>query len=89
MARPKGLPKTGGRQKDTPNKITSSVKASLQVVYAARGGDTALLAWANENPTEFYKQWGRMLPTEVGGPDGGPIELDGFRVILVGKAESR
>ena len=26
MARPKGTPKTGGRQKGTPNKVTASVK---------------------------------------------------------------
>jgi len=26
MARPKGIPKTGGRKKGTPNKITGSVK---------------------------------------------------------------
>lgn len=74
MARPKGLPKTGGRQKDTPNKLTSSVKASLQAVYAARGGDASLAKWAGENPTEFYKLWGRMLPQEVGGIDGGPVK---------------
>ena len=29
MARPKGMPKTGGRQKGTPNKVTSSVKGWL------------------------------------------------------------
>lgn len=30
MARPKGLPKTGGRQKGTPNKATAGVKAAAQ-----------------------------------------------------------
>lgn len=29
MARPKGTPKTGGRQKGTPNKVTASVKSWL------------------------------------------------------------
>lgn len=29
MARPKGMPKTGGRQKGTPNKVTASVKGWL------------------------------------------------------------
>ena len=29
MARPKGTPKTGGRQKGTPNKVTASVKGWL------------------------------------------------------------
>ena len=29
MARPKGTPKTGGRQKGTPNKVTASVRGWL------------------------------------------------------------
>ena len=78
MARPKGLPKTGGRQKGVPNKATASVKEALQLAYQAIGGDPRLASWALENPTEFYKLWGRMLPQEVGGPDGGPLEIAGI-----------
>ena len=68
----------GGRKKGTPNTLTASVKASLQAVYAARGGDEALESWANENQTEFYKLWGRLLPQELTGADGGPIEFSGI-----------
>jgi hypothetical protein len=64
-----------GRPKGAINKSTASVKAALQNVYAKRGGDAALLAWADENQTEFYKLWGRMLPTEVSGPDGEPLTI--------------
>lgn len=78
--------KTGGRQKGTPNKTTASVKAALMAVYDKRGGDKALLAWANANETEFYKLWGRMLPQEVSGPEGGPIEFTGIvrRIVKAG-----
>lgn len=62
-----------GRVKGSLNKTTASVKAALIAVYAARGGDKALKTWAEANETEFYKLWGRMLPQEVSGPDGGPI----------------
>ena len=31
MSRPKGLPRTGGRQKGTPNKATADIKALAQV----------------------------------------------------------
>lgn len=62
-----------GRPKGSPNKTTASVKEALKAVYAEHGGDKALLAWAKDNETEFYKLWGRMLPQEVSGPDGGPI----------------
>jgi len=41
-----------------------------------------LLAWAQGNETEFYKLWGRMLPQEVSGPEGGPIELAGIERII-------
>lgn len=64
-----------GRPKGAVNKSTASVKAALQNVYAKRGGDAALLTWAKENETEFYKLWGRMLPQEHGGPDDGPIQI--------------
>lgn len=67
--------KTGGRVAGTPNKLSGSVKASLQAVYELRGGDQALLSWAQENQTEFYKLWGRMLPQEVSGPNGGDIPV--------------
>lgn len=62
-----------GRPKGSVNKSTASVKAALSNVYAKRGGDAALLAWAKENETEFYKLWGKMLPQEHSGPDGDAI----------------
>lgn len=77
----------GGRQKGTPNKTTASVKAALQSVYDQRGGDAAFLAWSNENPTEFYKLWGRQLPHEVSGPDGGPIPVTRIERVIVDPAD--
>lgn len=64
-----------GRPKGSVNKKTAQVKEALQAVYTKKGGDTALLAWAKENETEFYKLWGRMLPQEVSGPEGGPVSV--------------
>lgn len=57
--------KTGGRKKGTPNKNSITVKESLKNVYERMGGDDAMLAWAQENPDEFYRHWIKMLPTEV------------------------
>lgn len=56
-----------GRPKGALNKNTRSVKEALCAVYDQRGGARALLKWSNENETEFYKLWGRMLPQEVSG----------------------
>lgn len=57
--------KTGGRKKGTPNKTTASVKAALEKAFFASGGQDALNRWAKDNPDEFYKLWGKMLPREM------------------------
>lgn len=76
MAANRRPPNAGkGRKKGVPNKATASVKAALLEAFEKRGGVPALLKWAKENETEFYKLWGRLAPTEVSGPDGGPIPI--------------
>jgi hypothetical protein len=54
-----------GRPKGSVNKTTASVKAALMEAFDKRGGVKALIEWANDQPTEFYKLWGRLAPTEV------------------------
>lgn len=80
MAWPKGKPrgkKVGGRKKGTPNKSTVSVKEALQAAFDGMGGMAALKAWGEQEPTEFYKIWSKMLPqevkSEISGKDGAPI----------------
>lgn len=89
MAAPKGTrpPNAGkGRPKGSTNKATAEVKDVLRKVHADMGGEKAMLSWAASNPTEFYKLWIKMLPTELSGLDGGPIVLEGIeRRIVSGK----
>lgn len=66
--------KTGGRKKGSLNKTTASVKAALSEAFDKRGGVPALLTWAKDNETEFYRLWSKMIPVEVTGENGGPIE---------------
>jgi hypothetical protein len=73
--------KTGGRKSGTPNKTTATVKEALQLAYAGMGGAEALTTWAKANPTEFYRLWARMLPTEIKG-SGATLED-----LIVGTAE--
>lgn len=89
-ARPKPPAAGMGRKKGVPNKTTVAVKAALQAVYTdlqnEAGGDNAhLKAWALANPGEFYKLWTKLLPTEISGPDGGPIRVQADLVAMVGK----
>lgn len=66
--------KTGGRQKGVPNKATAGVKAAMLEAFKGIGGVPALTVWAKANPTEYYKLFARLIPTEVSGPDGGAVE---------------
>jgi hypothetical protein len=65
MARPKGQPKLGGRQKGSVNKTTVRVKEALESAFHGIGGVPALMAWAKEEPGEFYKLWSKLLPQDV------------------------
>lgn len=64
-----------GRKKGTPNKVTASVKEAFLLAHQGIGGSRALTEWARDNQTEFYKLLSRLIPTEVTGADGGPIEV--------------
>ena len=74
MARPKGQPKLGGRQKGTPNKLTKSAREAYQLAFEDIGGAVEFAAWAKDNRTEFYKLHARLIPVEHVGDGGeGPI----------------
>jgi hypothetical protein len=72
--RPKGLPKTGGRKKGAPNKVTTQAKEAFNLAFEGMGGVTALTDWGNENKTEFYKLYARNIPQQVTGEGGGAVK---------------
>ncbi len=61
----KGDPKTGGRQRGTPNKTTTAVKAALHEAFDHLGGVPSLVRWAKREPREFYKLWAKLLPEQA------------------------
>lgn len=77
--RPKGLPKTGGRQKGTPNKLTADLKSAILEAAQNAGGEGGIVGYltlqAAENPGPFMTLLGKVLPTQVEGEGGGPIRL--------------
>jgi hypothetical protein len=64
-----------GRVKGVPNKTTRAVKEALAEAFERNGGVESLTTWAQANPTEFYKLWAKLLPTEISGPGGAPIPI--------------
>jgi hypothetical protein len=81
--RPKGLPKTGGRQKGSLNRVTADVKALAQnhggeaiamlaTILTTSENDSARIAAAKELLDRGYGK--SMQAVELSGADGGPID---------------
>ena len=69
MAGP-GAPKTGGREKGTPNKLTTDVRAMILATLDRAGGEDYLLEQATANPKAFMSLLARILPAQITGADG-------------------
>lgn len=65
-----GKPKTGGRKKGSLNKATIGVKDALTQAFENLGGVASLVAWGEENKTEFYKLWSKLIPVQQGEGQG-------------------
>jgi len=72
-----------GRKAGVPNKINATVKEMVLTALERAGGAEYLLKQATENPTAFLTLVGKVLPTEISGPDGGAIEIKGIDINLV------
>lgn len=67
-----------GRAKGTPNKTTALLKdAILRAASNAGDGDMAeyLTQQARLNPGPFMALLGKVLPMQVTGDDGGPLQV--------------
>jgi hypothetical protein len=71
--RPKPPNAGKGRKKGSLNKTTKSVKEALTLAFEQRGGVPALIAWAKQNETEFYRLWSKLIPVQVAGDPDQPI----------------
>lgn len=75
-------PKTGGRTKGTPNKLTRTLKEAILEAAERAGGKGGTVEYlerqATANPTAFMSLLGKVLPMQVQGPDnedGTPGEI--------------
>lgn len=79
-----------GRPKGAKNRTTVAFKEAMMAVYADLQGERAdlgehghFLAWAKETPTEFYKLASKLLPLQVSGEGGGPVEISTVKLVGV------
>src|SRR3954468_17712975 len=80
MAKPKGSPKTGGRQKGVPNKLTAQLKEMILEAAELAGEDMGgggtvkyLRMQATLQPVAFMSLLGRVLPLQIGGDAENPL----------------
>lgn len=84
----KGRPKTGGRAKGTPNKLTADVKAMVLEALDKAGGVSYLLTQAQSNPNAFLSLVGKVLPMTVAGDPQSPLGVV-TRIELVSMRDGR
>ena len=59
-----------GRTKGVPNKITQDIKAMVLQALENKGGAAWLETQFDENPVAVMALLGKILPTQITGPEG-------------------
>ncbi len=71
-----------GRKPGVPNKITMQIKDAILAAAAAAGGAKGMQGYleqqAKENPNAFMGLLGKVMPTQLTGDGGGPLQVDGL-----------
>ena len=65
-----------GRKKGVPNKVTADIKAMVLGALDRAGGEEYMLEQAKSNPNAFLTLVGKVLPTQITGPNDGPVQVD-------------
>jgi hypothetical protein len=63
--KPKGLPKTGGRAKGTPNKVTKTIREAIEASFEQVGGADYLARMAILEPASYMTLLGKVLPAHM------------------------
>ena len=65
----------GGRPKGVRNKLTATVKEAIVEAFNQVGGVDYLVSIAKDDPKTFCALVGKVIPLQVTGEDGKPIEM--------------
>lgn len=72
-----------GRVKGVPNKMTAEVKQMILDALEGAGGVSYLMDKAESHPAAFLSLVGKVLPMQVTGADGGPVEIVEIRRVVI------
>ena len=65
-----------GRPKGSKNKITAATEQNIVKTFEALGGVPQMVAWARENPTDFYtKLYVKLVPKDIRAEHSGGVDL--------------
>lgn len=80
-----------GRRKGALNKTTALLKDAILRAAEEAGGGDGLVGYLREqamaNPGPFMSLLGKVLPMQVTGADGGPIEVSRIERVIVDPAD--
>lgn len=82
------MAKTGGREKGTPNKLTSTAKDTIaQCAALLEKNGRTLYVWVSEDPANEKAFWvqiyPKLLPLQVTGEGGGPLKIEQIKRVIV------
>lgn len=69
-------PKSPGRPKGVPNKVTGEVKTMILEALEGLGGAAYLMDKAESHPAAFMALVGKVMPLQVTGANGGAIVFE-------------
>jgi len=68
-----------GRPKGVPNKTTALLKDAILQAAEKAGGEKGMIGYlteqAEKNPGPFLALLGKVLPMQIAGEDGGPVQI--------------
>jgi hypothetical protein len=85
----KGSPRVGGgSRKGRPNKTTAALKDMILTALGNVGGVEYLAKQASDNPAAFMTLLGKVMPLQVAGDGGGPIQIERIERVIVDPSQT-